>query len=488
MARSLYLRLVSRFDPGRVELSRRRMLQASLAAGAALVLGGLGRAGRGGAPAERVIVIGAGFAGLSCAEHLRELGVDVVVLESRGSVGGRVLSLTDWIPGGVVEGGAELIGSNHAHWVGAARRFGLELTPLTEHEGLEFPIILRGRRIGRDEAEALFEGMDGLAGRLNQLAVPIDADEPWTSPGAVELDGQSLGGWAAGVECDDLARHAFLTEMSLDAGVPALRQSLLGVLAMVKGGGLADYWTASESFRCKGGNQLLARALAERIGPDRVRTGFRVAEVFWEEGRVAVESDRGERVEGTRLVLAVPPSAWGRIRFAPALPAELAPQMGVAVKYLARVRSRFWLDRGLAPEALTDGLTGMTWEGTDAQVGLDSAVLTAFSGAEAAEGTRAVGARARDQRLSELLNPLFPGFSAAFMESRFMDWPGNPDAGAGYAFPAPGEVTRVSARIAAGLGAIEFAGEYAAPAFMGYMEGALHSGVRVARKIGAGPR
>jgi monoamine oxidase len=460
------------------------MLKASLAAGAGLALGGWGVPGRT-AGGDRVVIIGAGFAGLACADELRRAGIDAVALECRRGVGGRVLSLAEWVEGAVVEGGAELIGANHPNWLRLARRFNLELVPLSEHEGLEFPILLRGERLSKEQAESLYEGMDQIAARLTELAIDVDADEPWTSPAADELDNRSLDDWARAQECDDLARHAFLTEMSLDAGVPASRQSLLGVLAMVKGGGLGDYWTASEAFRCRGGNQRLARALSEALGGDGVRTNFRVARVRWREGDVEVESDRGERVSGTRLVLAAPPSVWHRIRFDPPLPGDLTPQMGVAVKYLARVRTRFWLKAGLAPEALTDGPLGMTWEGTDGQTEARSAVLTVFGGAHAADSARSWPAQQRDERFAAHLEPLFPGYGAAFAESRFMDWPGNPDAGAGYAFPAPGEVTSVSPRIAAGLGAIDFAGEWASPAFVGYMEGALSAGVRVARRIAA---
>jgi len=130
----------------------------------------------------------------------------------------------------------------------------------------------------------------------------------------------------------------------------------------------------------------------------------------------------------------------------------------------------------------------MTWEGTDAQGGLDSAVLTVFGGGSAAETAGGWPAADRDACFAAPLGGLFPGFAEAFVESRFMDWPGNPDAGAGYAFPGPGEVTRVAPLLEGGHGAVEFAGEYTSPAFMGYMEGALSSGARVARKIAAPTR
>ena len=64
-----------------------------------------------------------------------------------------------------------------------------------------------------------------------------------------------------------------------------------------------------------------------------------------------------------------------------------------------------------------------------------------------------------------------------------MDWPGDPHTGAGYSFPAPGQVTTLIPRLRAGIGRLHFAGEHTSTKFVGYMEGGLDSGVAVARKL-----
>src|SRR5206468_3292869 len=93
------------------ELTRREMLRAAAAAGVGLLLSGSGLASvarRG--ERRRVLVIGAGLAGLSCAYELNEAGYDVTVVEARDRIGGRVLSFnadcgTEFIRGRNVEGG-----------------------------------------------------------------------------------------------------------------------------------------------------------------------------------------------------------------------------------------------------------------------------------------------------------------------------------------------------------------------------------------------
>jgi monoamine oxidase len=83
-----------------------------------------------------------GFSGLACAYELLSAGYEVVVLDARNRVGGRVLSFNDMVAGKVVEGGGELIGSNHPTWVSYAKKFGLSFNDVTESETLEAPVIL----------------------------------------------------------------------------------------------------------------------------------------------------------------------------------------------------------------------------------------------------------------------------------------------------------------------------------------------------------
>jgi len=120
----LYTKLQRKFGKPQDGLTRREMLQATLAASAGLLLSGSGAFAQGKA-GKRVIVVGAGFSGLAAAYELKSAGYDVLVLEARNRVGGRVVTFRDFVPGKHVEGGGELVGSNHPNWVAYADRFKL---------------------------------------------------------------------------------------------------------------------------------------------------------------------------------------------------------------------------------------------------------------------------------------------------------------------------------------------------------------------------
>ena len=462
-------------------LTRREMIQRSLAAAGGLLISDRiafplpqGKAGR-------IVVIGAGFSGLAAAYELTRAGYDVTVVEARNRVGGRVISFSDIVPGKNVEGGGELIGSNHPAWVGYAKQFKLDFLDVGE-EDLEFPIVLNGKRLTSDESEALWEEMEKAFAGIYADAAKVEADRPWTAAGAEALDRRTLASWIDGIDASPLCKTALHTMMTADNGVVTDWQSYLGNLAMVKGGGLERYWTESEVYRCRGGNQQLAARLVAAIGAAKVltRTPVRSIDLTDQGARVALAT--GKTLEADRVILTAPPPTWNRIAIDPALPASLMPQMGTNVKFLIGLNGPFWRRAEIAPDLLSDGPANMTWHATDGQKGAGDA-LVAFSGGPSAEICRDWGARRVESYLTEL-GKVYKGIRAAYTgKSRFMDWPGDAWSKASYSFPGPGQVTSQGPSLYDGIGRLHFAGEYSSYAFMGFMEGALHSGAAVAKRI-----
>jgi monoamine oxidase len=462
-------------------ISRRDMIQRSLATAGALLISDRIAFALPQGTAGRIVVIGAGFSGLAAAYELTRAGYDVTVVEARNRVGGRVISFSDIVPGKNVEGGGELIGSNHPAWVGYAKQFKLDFLDVGE-EDAEFPIVLNGKRLTADESEALWEEMEAAFKPLLEDAATIDADRPWTAGNAAALDKRTLGSWIDGLSVSPLCKSGIHAMMMADNGVVPEWQSYLGNLAMWKGGGLEKYWTDSEVFRCRGGNQQLATKLVGAIGAAKVltRTPVRSIELTAEGARVALAT--GKTLEADRVILTAPPSTWNRIAIEPGLPPGLMPQMGTNVKFLMGLNGTFWRRAELAPDLLSDGPANMTWHATEGQKGAGEAMV-AFSGGPSAEICRDWGARRTENYLTEL-GKVYKGIRAAYTgKARFMDWPGDAWSKASYSFPAPGQVTAQGPTLYDGVGRLHFAGEYASYAFMGFMEGALHSGAAVAKRI-----
>lgn len=477
---SLFSTLDRQFGKKRDGMSRRELLRTTLAASAGLLISDSFAGER--KRQKRVVIVGAGFAGLAAAHELGSIGYDVTVIEARNRLGGRVLSFSDFIPNRNVEGGGELVGSNHPAWVNYKERFKLEFLDVTEGEE-EAPVVLEGKRLTAYESEQLWKEMDEALRMMNADAKKINAEEPWKSSDSKQLDRRPTAAWIDALDVSPLCKLGLHVQLSSNNGVCTAWQSYLGNLAQVKGGGIEAYWTDSEVYRCKGGNQLLATKLAEALGSSRILLGTPVDSITATKKLMTVTLASGKKLEADDVVLAVPPTVWKRIAIAPPLPGQFVPQMGSNVKFLTSLKGRFWYDSKLSPWGLSDGIVAMTWDATDGQAGDDGAGMSVYAGGPAAEAGRHLIPEERNEKYLSEMAKLYPDIRKSFIKSRFMDWPSEAWTGAGFSFPAPGQITTMGPILREGLGNLHFAGEHTCYAFVGYMEGALSSGVGLAKRL-----
>ena len=388
----------------------------------------------------RVIVVGAGFAGLAAASDLVSGGAEVSVLEARDRVGGRVWSVP--FGGSVVERGAEFILPHDSTVMAVAERLGLAL-------------VRKGTLYGNREPR--------LGDRVIPAAQVLDAVERLAS------------GPRAGTLADVLRRS------ELEAGVAeAIRarfevscaygaDDLDGAVLTEGAGAFGDF----DSFTVAGGNDRIARELAGRL-PDAVRLSSPVSSVSWREGAVSVLAG-GEEVVADAAVIAVPASVLGSISFDPPLPPEkTAVRYGQAAKLFVGLRNPAPLSQVLSIDA-------RFWCWT--QLGRDGEPLPfvgAFAGSPGALEALSVASGAG--RWLEAVVRLRPDLELDLDRVLLSTWADDPWVRGAYSAASAAVPLDVES-LRRPVGPLVFAGEHTAGEWHGLMEGALRSGARAAGEV-----
>lgn len=483
MLANLFAVLERRFGDPYGGMSRRDLIKATLAASAGLLLSDSGVARANQRDGKRIIIIGGGLGGLSTGYELKSVGYDVTIIEPRDWLGGRVRTTDRLVRDKAIETGGELIGLNHPAWIAYARQFGVSLLEVPHDREAEAAIVLGGKKLSNPDARALWKELAQALSRFNNDAERVEAYEPWKSANARDLDRRTTAQWIESLGLSDRCRQALIAQLTAINGVIPAWQSYLANLAMIKGGGVEKYWTQTDTQRADGGNQQLPEEMADEIGAARFVLHESATAVKIDDSKVTVTVSGGRTFEADDIVLAVPPSVWNRIAFDPPLPVDLNPQMGTNSKFLAVVKTRFWEQDQLSDQSLGDELVNFTYEATSNYPEEGGVCLTAFAGGPSSDQALPWHPADREMKYLDAMSLVFPKIREHFVQGRFVDWHSDRYARGSYSFPAPGQVLAFGPTLEAGLGRLHFAGEHCCPAFVGYMEGALQSGVRLAKRL-----
>ncbi|MCX4539409.1 NAD(P)/FAD-dependent oxidoreductase [Streptomyces sp. NBC_01565] len=316
-----------------------------------------------------VIVLGAGLAGLAAARDLAMGGADVLVVEARDRVGGRV-EQTRLPDGRLVQLGGEVVGRAHTAYTDLVAELGLTLVPSYVAEPGALARATPEAVSAAEPPHWFGPGDDACHQKVTAafaaLARTLDPDDPWSHPDATALDRQSVGDWLrAQGATPAVVRLWEIGRLALADG-SCERSSLLAALrkhAAVPGAGHYDY-EAWEGLRVAEGSATVALRMAEGLD-GRIRTGAAAQAVTVAPGRCSVRLAGGETLTASAVVSALPVGPLRSVAVTGVPEARLTSlhrqRHALAAKFTAAYDRPFWRDRGLSGLSESEGVLGSTW-------------------------------------------------------------------------------------------------------------------------------
>jgi len=404
----------------------------------------------------RIVVVGAGLSGLVVGDARSAAGDDVVVLEARGRIGGRLWSVHGELAAGQFgELGAETMYRGHDNVLALTRRLELDAVACGYFDPAAPPMLFGGQALDedarreitgwllnayRDTPPALFENLEAWTARLHAPAEVV----------------------------------AFLTAFTQYTPVTSLRHADAAEFAR-------QLSHDSDSYRIAGGNDLLAKRLADGLD---VRCGQRVRVVDWSGPSVRVETD-DEAFEADRVVVTVPGPLVGALGFFPALPAEKARALaeltyGTAAKVIVQYAEREVVSSAVGPGCFTDGTPPWLVEQSIHQGGTAILISSLLGGDHEPAVIDETVFAAFDESVTALT-----GAPVTRLEQLAHSWTRDEFSRAVVRAPVGDQRTRILPDVQKPLGErVFFAGEHTddrkGP---GGLEGAVRSGLRVASEL-----
>jgi len=451
---------------------------------------------------KRVVVVGAGLAGLAAAWELEEAGHDVTVLEARTRPGGRVFTLRDHFADDLyAEAGAVAFSTSYTQAKRYMETLGIERADWALPE-LKQLYHIQGRRFAAgpddhpdwpykltDEERAL--GPFGIVDKYITGPLPPQISDPdaWNTETLIHLDRMNLGEYmrrnGASEGAVALVRDTQWFGMSIDlASALSSAMSDMGLF----GGGIP--------FLLKGGNDRLPYAMAKKLRRE-IRYGVEVTAIDSRAEHVEVEARRGARNElykADRVVCTIPATVLRKITIKPDLPDDQTEaihdiQYIDTIRVFFQVKRGFWFDEGVTGSAVTDiptSYSDVSRQPYSEGGGADKrAILEAHM-----RGTSFPEYENRsEQQIIEKtfinMQKIHPDIDRYSEGTVVKNWGTDPYALKAYSVPAPGQVTKYLHALQRSHGRIHFAGEHTS-IFRSTMEGALRSGIRAAQEVNNG--
>ena len=405
---------------------------------------------------------------------------------------------------GIAGAGAMAIGGGRAPLAQAARggkqedlRLDLDDVLRAEPRGTEPLFTFDGQPYTMADAIADFEAVyPALQADSDAAGYPTLYNS--FTPAGQALDNLSVRDWinsCVPVGVDSKLGQLLDVAYNIEYGAETSDQSSLNLIYLLAGSldtELALFGESDERFKVRGGNDLIVQRLGQELD-GQIRTGARLTKIKLNgDGRytLPVTGLPGGQISADHVVMAIPFSILrSQVDFSQAgfnaLKTTAIQQLGMGsnTKLQLQFKKRSWYRADCNGEVFADTGFQTTWEATRTQDG-EKGILVNYTGGAAASALVGSDPLAKAAQFLAQLEPVPPGITGKWNGKATLDaWLGNPWSLGAYAYWKVGQYTAFSGAEGERSGNCHFAGEHTSTDYQGYLNGAVDTGILVAREI-----
>ena len=450
----------------------------------------------------RVVIVGGGVAGLTCAYRLQQAGVTSRVFEASDRIGGRTWTLREYFAQGqIAEHGGEFISLGQHQAQLLAKELGLQLINLNRHEPGNDTYFFDGARYTVEQAKAdyLAHVREPLHAAFQAAGYPTKYDH--ATPAGRVLDRTSVAEWietnvpgGRSSKIGALLANGCVGEFGAD---PA-QQSALNLIYLLgfERQGRFNIDGTYEALHIVGGNDQLATRMADALPAGSVETNAALVAVRKRaDGSLTCTFESGKRMRevlAERLLLAIPFTTLRNVDLRQVPLSHLKRiainnlELGTNAKLHMQFKRRIWNAEHYDGSSYVQFPYEESWDVSAAQPG-DYGILVGFPGGRhgvlpaAAHGP--APKNIADEYVREL-DRIYPGIAKLYTGVAYLDvWAHDPWHHGAYSYYGLGQYTRFAGIEPVPEGNVFFAGEQTSYNEMGYINGAVISGERAARQV-----
>jgi monoamine oxidase len=452
--------------------------------------------GRSFSPANppRIVIGGAGMAGLSALHALKKAGYDATIYESSGRTSGRIFSVQGAMGEGTwAEFGAEFIDTNHADMWALAKEFNLELidyAQASEEKLTKEAFFFNGKHHSLKEVVEEFRHFaDKIKADADRLPDDLsEAGYKTKDPYVKKLDRMSLSEYLEKVGAHGWIKKFIEVAYESEYGLSPQVQSGINLPILIstdtEGGKLELFGDSDERYKVRGGNQSIPDALAKKYANhielnrslesiSRHHTGEYELTIAGIPNPVKADfviiTFPFTRLRNVDIRLKMPQLKWDSIN---------TLGYGTNAKLMIGMTKHYWREQGYQGLCYSDIGIPNGWDNAQLQTGDNEAagLSILFGGPSGIAVGKGSPTSQKDIYLPRW-NRIYKGATEHFNgKVARMHWPSYPHNLGSYICYRTGQYTTIGGAESMPVGNLFFAGEHCGRDFSGFMNGAAKSG------------